>query len=519
MSRRFVLGLLLLLSLCTIISIVGSSFPVREGSLIRVPDDHPTIQEAVNAAHSGDIILMSAGTYYEHVIVTKTLSLTSDGANTIIDGDGTGSVVSVMEDNVYISGFTIQNGERCGILLQSDSNTILGNIITTNIFDGIIANQSSNNRIVQNKISSNGDGPSGLRWGVGIGLISSNSNIISNNAISNNVVGGISLGSSYYNIVNYNTITNQSAGVTLGHSSGNIVSDNVMILNGNGIAMHYSTKNTIKHNQILKNDIGIGIGYCSVNVIKENNITENLHGITMAHGSPDIMIVANIISKNQNGILIHYSNGSIIHHNNFINNTVNVPEDVYPNVNTWDDGFPSGGNYWSDCAGADFHSGPYQNLTYSDGIGDTPHILDVRNEDRFPLMGPISFFDAGIWNGSSCDIQVISNSTISNFQLNKTQRIISFNVAGPNYTVGFCRVTIPNIIVQDLWQNKYTVLVDGIPQTTNNWTDNTYTYIYFTYLHSQHEIVIIPEFPLILILPLLIITTVIKKKLINKREK
>ena len=158
----------------------------------------------------------------------------------------------------------------------------------------------------------------------------------------------------------------------------------------------------------------------------------------------------------------------------------------------------------------------HQNLTDSDGIGDTTYTLDARNEDRFPLKGPLNLFDVGAWNGTSYSVYVASNSTISNFYLNKTQRTVSFNVAGPDNLVGFCRVTVPNVIVQGLWQNNYTVLVDGIPQTTNNWTDTTYTYIYFTYLHSQHEIVIIPEFPSTVILPLLMILTLIiaRKRLI-----
>jgi hypothetical protein len=57
-------------------------------------------------------------------------------------------------------------------------------------------------------------------------------------------------------------------------------------------------------------------------------------------------------------------------------------------VNVWDDGYPSGGNYWSDYTGADVKSGPNQDLPGSDGIGDTPYIIDANNTDRYPLMNP-----------------------------------------------------------------------------------------------------------------------------------
>jgi nitrous oxidase accessory protein NosD len=53
-------------------------------------------------------------------------------------------------------------------------------------------------------------------------------------------------------------------------------------------------------------------------------------------------------------------------------------------VNTWDNGYPSGGNYWSDYNGTDFYSGIYQNATGSDGIGDTPYTMNANNQDRFP---------------------------------------------------------------------------------------------------------------------------------------
>jgi nitrous oxidase accessory protein NosD len=56
--------------------------------------------------------------------------------------------------------------------------------------------------------------------------------------------------------------------------------------------------------------------------------------------------------------------------------------------NTWDNGYPSGGNYWSDYSGVDEYSGPYQNETGSDGIGDTPYIIDEKNCDRYPLITP-----------------------------------------------------------------------------------------------------------------------------------
>jgi hypothetical protein len=88
------------------------------------------------------------------------------------------------------------------------------------------------------------------------------------------------------------------------------------------------------------------------------------------------------------------SSNNTVYHNNFIDNTqqVHQPWWDYPaipaSVNVWDDGYPSGGNYWSDYNGTDLHSGPYQNETGYDWIGDSPYIVDQNNTDRYPLMYP-----------------------------------------------------------------------------------------------------------------------------------
>jgi len=508
MVKRLVLVVLLLWSLQVIVFGAGYGISVAASpSIIRVPYDCQTIQEAVDAANPEDIVLVSAGTYYEYVLVNKTISLVGESRETTIIEGG---YVYVTADNVKIGEFSIQNGR--GIFLNgSNGNIIHANRLTSNFgFSAVSLRGSSGNIISNNEILNNGGGGPGLAWGDGIGSEYSDSNLIVGNFISNNVAFGITLISSDGNIVANNTLTeNGIAGLDLVSSSGNIISDNVVASNGaGGVGIRYSTKNTIGRNQIFNNEgNGIGVTESKMNVIEENIIAENMIGIGISHFSANNTFVGNTLSKNLNGIKIHLSNGSIIHHNNFINNTKNAPEDVYPNVNTWDDDYPSGGNYWSDYDGTDFNNGPHQNLTGSDGIGDTLHTLDPRNEDRFPFMGPISFFEAGAWNGTSCEVNVVGNSTVSDFRLNRIETVVSFTVAGFDSTVGFCRVTIPNVIVQDLWQNNYNVLVDGKqPLTINNWTDSTYTYLYFTYQHSKHEVVIIPEFPATVIPPLLMIT-------------
>jgi hypothetical protein len=208
-------------------------------------------------------------------------------------------------------------------------------------------------------------------------------------------------------------------------------------------------------------------------------------------------------------------------------------------MNTWEGGYPSGGNYWSDYEGVDAYNGPYQNETGSDGIGDTAYFVGkwvnlaracssaaLNQWDQYPLMAPVSLFDAGTWDGVSYSVYVVSNSTISDLNFNPDNFLISFNVTGPEDTVGFCRITIPDKI---LWCND--------PEQWEVWVNNTliedrkvmeninYTYIYFTYNQSTQNVDIIgvnviPEFPTwTSILPLLTVLTVAitiyKRKLIK----
>jgi parallel beta-helix repeat protein len=77
-----------------------------------------------------------------------------------------------------------------------------------------------------------------------------------------------------------------------------------------------------------------------------------------------------------------------VYFNNFIDNIEDQAVDI-PGANSWDYGYPAGGNYWSDYAGVDNFSGVNQDDPGSDGIGDTPYeIPPAGAQDTYPLMQP-----------------------------------------------------------------------------------------------------------------------------------
>jgi PKD repeat protein len=81
------------------------------------------------------------------------------------------------------------------------------------------------------------------------------------------------------------------------------------------------------------------------------------------------------------------SSVDILVHHNYIDTAPNQSFD--DGANAWDDGYPSGGNYWTDYVGVDDCSGPDQDIcTGGDGIGDTNYTIDGDSVDRYPLMAP-----------------------------------------------------------------------------------------------------------------------------------
>jgi parallel beta-helix repeat protein len=209
------------------------------------------------------------------------------------------------------------------------------------------------------------------------------------------------------------TITNSGDGIYLYSSSSfplpprpthNVLSGNNVTSNVWGIYLNYSSSNVLSGNNVKSNGVGIYLNLSINNVLSGNNVTANGDGIDLYYSSGNVLF-GNNITANYYGILLYGSSVNWIFHNNFLNNTEQayvshpVPPTITPvpsSIDTWDDGYPSGGNYWSDYTGLDLYRGPYQNLTGSDGIGDTPYVIFANNTDYYPLMEPWPSHDTAI---------------------------------------------------------------------------------------------------------------------------
>ncbi len=317
----------LLLSAITVTPVGASSSP----KTITVPDDYETIQEAINAANSGDTIAVTAGTYNEEwVSVDKSVSIIGDAQQTVLYYHSfLGFVVTA--DNVQISGFTVTSFET----MQGHAISLSGAkgcMITTNqLKDNLVGisvyGTSSDNTVSKNLVAHNNRS---------IELINAHNNVITQNNITEALVSGISLD----------------------ESSGNTISQNRMsdLADGMGALMLWeSSGNTVNNNLLFEGTLSVLVG-CTGNTISENFVIESAYGVFVGESS-----------------------GNTFYKNYFLDvNELVLDSQSSPDLfseNSWDNGVE--GNYWSQYNGAD---------NDNNGIGDSAYVLYANNQDNYPLM-------------------------------------------------------------------------------------------------------------------------------------
>jgi len=510
MKYKVITGIMLTLLILGMLTLAFNIQTVKpEPTTIIVPDDYPTIQEAINNANDGDTIDVRAGTYYGvgYVTVNKSVSLVGENPNTTII-DGMGMYVEV--NDVTITNFTIRdvigklNLPGDGILSFGDNTTITKNIIS-NCRKGMYIFGGSDNLITENVLTNGGTGIEvsyrnyvvtrnnvvsnnvviNNRY-IGIVLVGVQNSYLRNNTLSGNFYGmnvyatgaaGKGMVSQYvHDIDTSNTIdgkpvyywVNQhnkqvptDAGWVVIVNSTNITIKNLeMTRSTQGLELQFTNSSTIENVKVSNNDAGIRIGlYCYNNTIIQSTIENNNNGIVLHCFSSGNSLSENNITKNTIGVSLSWASNNKLYHNNFIDNTKQVDIDMpdYPNV--WDDGYPSGGNYWSDYSGLDVYSGPYQDVTGSDGIGDTGYVIDAENVDHYPLMEPY---------GAQHDIGITSVTTSKTiigqgYSLGVNIRIRNYGVDTENFNI-------------TAYANTTVIQIKNVTITTGNSTTIAFTW-------------------------------------------
>ena len=270
--------------------------------IIHVPADQPTIQAGINAATTGDTVLVEDGTYLENINfmgqrITVSSHFIMDGDtnhinNTIIDGSQPedpdfASVVTFLtgEDTTSIlCGFTITGGT--GMYLSTDDARIGGGV----------ACYYATAKIIHNKIINNELSDTDNAWGAGIASINETGDywtVVTDNIICDNQAfagsgdatgGGIEIWCNSRicnNLIEDNHCYSESGGC----GGGGVVSVSL----NNPTDTVYIVNNVVQNNTLLSNSsytAGGGLYILGSYAVIVNNIFENnqCEGFNYAHG-------------------------------------------------------------------------------------------------------------------------------------------------------------------------------------------------------------------------------------------
>jgi parallel beta-helix repeat protein len=229
-------------------------------------------------------------------------------------------------------------------------------------------------------------------------------------------------------------IHNVLQAVVLAYTDGSTVENVTASGCQEGIHLEVSQNNTISSNDISFSGYGIRFserGGSSNNIVIGNRFSCDADGILLWGGTNNTLSDNSVINAYEFGISCFYADGNNVYHNTFISKG-QAAYYYKPGANTWNNGYPSGGNYWSDYVGTDVFCGPSQNETGCDGVGDNPYVIDENNQDNYPLMGPWTKEGENITVTHASGICLVYADVTSNgiTTVNETQQ-------GPQVPLGF----------------------------------------------------------------------------------
>lgn len=350
-------------------------------SFLIIPDSRPTItvdiqgrgdyiriQDAIDAAEDGYTVFVNEGTYYENIIIDKSINLTGISCDkTIIIGENINDVVKITADWVNISGFKCimsKYGLGAAILrIESNFNLIYENYFPYIIYNGILFYYSNWNIFKNNDCSNNQ-----------INLIYSNNNSIKNNLYiplilshsNNNIIynneGYISLSECDHNFISNNICNeNYTYAISLERSKYNKIINNNCSNNIQGISLRWiSDYNEISNNNFSNNENGIYLSGVDFNIFYNNTLIGNING-SLIHGSNSNIFKNNTFFRNLYGLCFEEkSYNNRIHYNNIFNNIV-YGIDATKNGGSYINAIK---NWWGDI------TGPNHYVNNTNGNGD-----------------------------------------------------------------------------------------------------------------------------------------------------
>ena len=372
------------------------------------PGNHTTIQGAIDAASPGDTVYVYDGTYDEDIAIDKPLTLVGNAAETtVIAGSGSGTTISLTDDWINVTGFTIVPNssyiDAVEVTHARYCNFSGNNVVTDGLF-GIWVQYASHCTFESNRISNNGSSLAlHSSWNItlrnnefiGSGISIANDwvdgwtsyDIDTSNKVNGrpiiywkNLVGGIVppsagqiiLANCTGVIVENQTISNTSVGIELGMSTRNVIVDNTITDSRYGIILSESEGNLIVNNAFHGNRYGAFLYESRKNTISYNLFSRNRFGLYLSQGGSN-SISYNTFENNSVGISVYESWANTMYRNNLVGNNVHAGLSSRFSANDWSE------NYWDDWLYG--IPRPIKN-DYEFGLGPD-------EEDPDPLLEPV----------------------------------------------------------------------------------------------------------------------------------
>lgn len=324
---------------------------------------YSTIHAGVEAANSGDKVIVQAGLYKEHNInITQPIDLLAQG-EVIVDGENTETIFRFSVDSFSIDGFTIINvghsftKEFAGILVHRSEHFTIKNNTLREVFFGILIEKSKYGIIENNKVF--GNGKEEADSGNGVHIWHSSHMKVRGNQLTQ-LRDGI-----YFEFVTKSKISDNLSfgniryGLHFMFSNHDEYFDNTFRNNGAGVAVMFSKRINMRHNTFKDNWGAASYGLLLKEIydaeIIGNHFIRNTTGVT-AEGSTRINYKNNNFDNNGWAVKVTgacYLN--IFIHNNFTNNSFDLSYNGQLNNNKFEN------NYWSAYTGYDLDK---------NGIGD-----------------------------------------------------------------------------------------------------------------------------------------------------
>ncbi len=378
MTLRPTISSILLFCLLALIAPQAGTTESAAGKTVRVSPGGPlrSISEAIaSASPGGEIIVEGPGVYKEHIVVDKPLTITGEG-RPVIDGEGSGTVVTINGEGTVFQGFRITgsgshlSAEDAGILVDNAPDATINDNRLDDVLFGIYV-KGSKGTVVSGNVVTGKDAPLPKR-GDGIRLWYSSGTKILDNHVSH--VRDVVIWWSSDTLLKGNVVEGGRYGLHYMSSNHNRFEDNEFKNNSVGGFLMYSVDIKFFRNKFTGNrgtGTGYGVGFKDLDsvVARDNVIADNRIGIFLDN-SPYLIdawndINGNVIAYNDIGVSVMPSirrNAFVA--NNFTGNDeqVEVRGGGVLSGNVWSkDGR---GNFWSDYVGYDEDG---------DGVGEIPY--------------------------------------------------------------------------------------------------------------------------------------------------